>query len=105
MYVIFKVHKVEKGQKVAFQEKFSQPFRLQTVPGFLRREVLIDEKNPLFDTIRIGIYWESREAYYAWESLDEHKAMHKDGKGHGQLPGLIESTKETFFELATVYAK
>ncbi|MCV2232752.1 antibiotic biosynthesis monooxygenase [Paracholeplasma manati] len=105
MYIIARVLKVEKGQKAVLQERFSQPFRLQTIVGFVKREVWIDEKNPQFDLIRIQIYWESREAFYAWEGSEEHKALHKGGKGHGEMPGVIESTKETYFELATVYAK
>lgn len=105
MYIITRVLKVEKGQKTLLQAKFSEPFRLQTVDGFVKREVMIDEKNPNFDTYRVNIYWTSREAFYAWEGSEEHKALHQNGKGHGQMPGVIESTKETYFELATVYSK
>lgn len=105
MYIITRVLKVEKGQKAVLQEKFSQPFRLQTIDGFVKREVLIDEKFPEYDTYRISVYWASREAFYAWEGSDEHKALHKQGKGHGDMPGVIESSKETYFELTTIHAK
>lgn len=105
MYVMTRVLKVEKGQKANLQERFSQPFRLQTVNGFIKREVLIDEKNPAYDLYRVSVYWDSREAFYAWEGSEEHKALHKNGKGHGEMPGLIEASKETFFELAIIFAK
>jgi heme oxygenase (staphylobilin-producing) len=105
MYIITRVLKVEKGQKALLQDRFSQNFRLQTIDGFIKREVLIDEKNKDYDIYRVSIYWTSREAFYAWEGSDEHKALHKGGKSHGDMPGVIESSKETYFELATVVAK
>lgn len=105
MYVMTRVLKMEKGQKENFRTRFSQPFRLQTVEGFVKREVLLDEKNPTYDLYRISVYWTSREAFYAWEGSEEHKALHKNGKGHGEMPGLIEASKETFFEIATIFAK
>lgn len=102
MFVIVKVYRLEKGLKELYKERFSQPFVLQNVDGFVRREVLFDQKNPMFDTLRISVYFESRDAYIAWEGSELHRSMHANGKKHPEMPGVIEGFKESYHELVTL---
>lgn len=104
MYVTTRVLKMEKGHKDSFITRFNQPFVLQSFDGFVKREVLIDERNKSYDLYRISVYFDSRQAYINWEGSETHKAMHQNSNGHKkEMPGLIEASRETFHELVTLY--
>lgn len=105
MYIKTRIMKMEKGYKEVLLEKFSKPSLLEDFNGFVKREILIDESNKTFDVFRISNYFISRQAYIEFESSDLHKQMHQNKQSKEKLEGLIEVTKETYYELITTYKK
>ncbi|MDY0210082.1 MAG: antibiotic biosynthesis monooxygenase [Acholeplasma sp.] len=106
MYIIEQSMKFEKGYKEVLLAKYQQPFILQQVEGFIKREVLINESSKDYDLLIIKVYFSSRQAYINWEGSDLHKSMHKGPHGHKKtIEGLIESKRTAFHELVTLYHK
>lgn len=103
MYVISRVFSFEKGYHDKIVERFSQPPVMINFPGFIRRDVLLDRKDPAKDVLRMLIYWESKEAFYRFEGSPEHIAMHKDKhSSHHQKPeGLIDMHREAYEVIAS----
>jgi heme oxygenase (staphylobilin-producing) len=108
MYVISRVLSFEKGNRDKIVEKYSQPPVMIHFPGFIRRDVLLDQKDPEKDVLRILIYWESKEAFYKFEGSPMHIAMHKDksNPSHQKKEGLIDTHRETYEVIASdIYVK
>lgn len=103
MYVISRVFSFEKGYHDKIVEKFNQPPVMLHFPGFIRRDVLLDQKDPTKDIVRMFIYWENKEAFYKFEGSPLHIAMHKDkNNAHNQKPeGLIDMHREAYEVIAS----
>lgn len=96
MYVISRVIKSEKGYRDSYIERYSKPSPVSKSPGFIKLEVLIDEKNPDYDIFRILIYWKDKKAFYVWEGSPEHIALHKNRVPGQKPPGVIETFAEKY---------
>lgn len=98
MYVISRVLSFEKGINDTIIDQLHQPSIMRHFKGFIRRDVLLNQKLPDRDLVRIFVYWETKEDYYRFEGSKEHIAMHKDrSHPHHQKPtGLIDMTIETY---------
>ena len=103
MYVISRVFFFEKGHRDKMVEKYSQPPVMINSKGFIKRDVLLDQKDPEKDILRVLIYWESKEAFYRFEGSPLHIAMHKDKNNpHHQKPeGLIDMHREAYEVVAS----
>jgi len=98
MYVVSRVLSFEKGIDDNVLDQMKKPSIMKHFKGFIRRDVLLNVKNPDKDIVRILVYWESKEDYYRFEGSKEHIMLHKDRSNpHHQKPvGLIDMSKEVF---------
>ena len=98
LYIVSRIFSFHKGIDHTAVEQFNHPSMMKHFPGFIRRDVLLNTKNPDIDEVRILVYWESKQAYYRFEGSPEHIQMHKDkSHPHHQKPeGLIGMRKEEF---------
>ena len=98
MYVISRVLTFKKGYRDDIETMFNQEPLMKKHQGFIRRDVLLNDRDPEVDVIRVLIYWENKEAYYRFEGSPEHIAMHqqKDHPHHQKPEGLIDSKRESF---------
>lgn len=101
MYVVVRTLKLQKGLREQYTERFSKPSIVTKAKGFIRRDVLFNQRDKEFDVCRVLIYWQDKKAFYEWEGSPEHIAMHKN-KVHGKDPNILESTHEAFELIATV---
>ncbi|MBE0701085.1 MAG: hypothetical protein IH571_05310 [Acholeplasmataceae bacterium] len=79
MFVISRVLKVQKNLQASNIERLSKPTPLIKSKGFIRRDILIGQKNPEFDVIRIMVYWQD-----------------KNNNHNKPLEGLIDATVEQY---------
>ena len=96
MFVMSRIMKFEKGHLEAVLENMKKKALLESFKGFVRREILVDQKHEEYDLIRMMIYWENKKAFYAWEGSPEHINLHKQGKDRPKPAGLIEVSKEQY---------
>lgn len=91
MFVIEKIHTVEKGYTQDFLSRFSKPSVVETHPGFIKKEVWLSESIKE-DTIKVLLYFVNKESYQAWHISDAHKELHKN-KSKEKMAGLISVSR------------
>ncbi|MDY0074625.1 MAG: antibiotic biosynthesis monooxygenase [Acholeplasmataceae bacterium] len=93
----------KKGHIEHIEAHFKRQPPMLHFPGFIRRDVLLNQQNEDIDIVRMIIYWESKEAYYRFEGSPEHIAMHRDKNNpHHQKPeGLIDVKREAYHVIAS----
>lgn len=103
MYVVSRVLSFEKGYIESLIEGYKKTPVMLHFPGFIRRDILLDQKNPARDVMRILIYWESKQAFYRFEGSPLHISLHRDKtSSHVQKPeGLIDMHREAYEVIAS----
>lgn len=66
--------------KVGFAAKmapgFTKPGALQSMPGFIKVEVLVTQNSSEHDELNVNMYWETQEHFTQWRNSDAFKAAH-----------------------------
>ncbi len=102
MYIIVRITKVQKGFGEQMKERFLSPSPIDQSPGFVKRELLFNGKNPDYDELRTMFYFEDKKAFYIWEGSPAHIAMHKNRDPQAQRPAeILEVTKEVYELIAS----
>ena len=98
MYVISRVMSFQKGNDEQIKRVAQKSNIMSTFPGFVRKDVLLDQRDPEKDIVRILVYWENKQAFYKFEGSKEHIEMHKNkDHAHNHKPeGLIEVVREAY---------
>ena len=103
VYVVSRVFLFHKGTIDSVIDQYQKPPVMLHFPGFVRRDVLINKKNPDYDSVRILIYWENKNAFYRFEGSPLHIALHKDkNSSHHQKPeGFISMVEEDYILISS----
>lgn len=78
MFIITRVIEVEKGVSESFIQVFHNQKLVEKTIGFIKKEVLINDQNPNFDTLRLSVYFKDKNDFIAWEKSPEHLALHQN---------------------------
>lgn len=87
MFLVTRVMTVDKGFVVNIQTNFLKHGLVDEFPGFIRKEVHVNERPNDHAIIRVLFYWRSKEDFIAWEKSPAHLAQHK---AHAGQPRPIE---------------
>ena len=96
MFVITRVIELEKGFSESFVQRFQNQSLVEKAPGYIKKEILINDQNPNLDVLRLSIYFEERDYFIAWEKSPEHLAMHQSKQNKEKPQGLINFKLEHF---------
>lgn len=96
MFVVSRVMKLEKGNFEQSLMKAKAPSVVESFPGFIRRDILVDTSKKDVDVIRIFIYWKNKEAYYQWHKSPEHMNLHKQGGKSTRPTEVVEVLREQY---------
>lgn len=69
--------RTKKGFGEAVSKRFAVPKTVASSKGFLRMEVLINEKNHEYDEVKITTNWETKADFNAWFTSEEATNTHK----------------------------
>lgn len=69
--------RTKKGFGKAVSERFAQPKTVSSSKGFLRMEVMINEKHGDYDEVKITTNWETKADFNAWFTSEEATNTHK----------------------------
>ncbi len=96
MYVVSRVMSFQKGTYSSFVERLVQPSAVNEFPGFVRKEIWVNDKGPDIDIVRVHIYWISKDAHLAWEKSPVHIAQHRAHAGQPRPVEIVETRHETY---------
>lgn len=102
MIVVSRVMSFQKGTYSSFVERFLNPSAVNEFPGFVRKEIWVNDKGPDMDIVRVHIYWISKEAHLAWEKSPAHIAQHRAHAGQPRPVEIVETRHETYTLIESV---
>jgi heme oxygenase (staphylobilin-producing) len=104
MFVISRVFKCQKREHSIYKDYFLKQSPLDHFKGFIKKELLINDKDKDFDIVRLYVFFESKKAFYEWEGSPMHIALHKDKSSshHQKLEGVMEVYAEKYESLGSV---
>ncbi len=74
--------RTKKGFGEAVAQRFATPKSVASAQGFIRMEVLINEKNHDYDEVKICTNWDTKSDFNAWftseEAVNTHKRVAKE---------------------------
>ncbi|MFQ3545671.1 heme oxygenase [Halobacillus rhizosphaerae] len=77
MYVVTNRIKVKPGHAEKMAPMFTKPGPLQSMDGFQKVEVLVNQHSDDHDELNVNMYWENLENFEAWKNSDAFKEAHK----------------------------
>lgn len=89
MFVITRVIELEKGFLESYVHRFQNQSLIEQTPGFVKKEIWINDQNPHYDILRLSTLFIDRESFIAWEKSPEHLALHQNKQDKDKLNGLI----------------
>lgn len=99
MFLVMRTLTLKKGFVDSYVDRFNRPGLVNEFPGFVRKEVHVNQQSSEVDIVRVAIYWGSKEDFIAWERSPQHMAQHQAHKGEPKPVEIISSQHEMY----TVY--
>ena len=69
--------RTKKGFGELVATRFATPKSIAIAKGFIRMEVLLNEKNHEYDEVKICTNWETKKDFNAWFTSEEAVNIHK----------------------------
>lgn len=100
--MFYQVHQltVKEGTSSEVVERFTKRGKIEDMPGFLAKDVLVKKVRRGDEEVMILIKWESEEAWKNWEKSPEHIAVHKAKlkEGNPKPDYLLESQHGLYYK-------
>ncbi|MFB5193898.1 heme oxygenase [Neobacillus sp. KR4-4] len=77
MIIVTNRIKTKLGFAAKMAPMFTRPGALQTMPGFVKVEVLITKNLSEYDELNVNMYWNTMEDFTQWKNSDAFKDAHK----------------------------
>lgn len=96
MFKITRVIELEKGFLESYIQRFQNQSLIEQTPGFVKKEIWINDQNPHYDVLHLSTLFIDRESFIAWEKSPEHLALHQNKQVKDKLDGLIRFKLEHY---------
>lgn len=96
MFLVTRVMTVEKGFVPTLRSNFLQRGLVDDFPGFIRKEIHVNDRSVDYSLVRINFYWQSKNDFIAWERSPAHLAQHKAHAGQPRPTEILSATMETY---------
>lgn len=103
MFVVQKKIEITKESRNDLIERLNHPSVMFSYPGFIKREVLLNDSLADRDVIVMLVYWREKADYIAWQRSKDHMEMHK-AKAASQKPSHVLSKEKEMFTVISEYS-
>ncbi len=97
MIVVKNTVRITKGEAHRLTDRFQQTGLIDSFPGFIDLDVLVNRKESDTEEVIISTRWETFEDFSRWLGSDEFREKHKHGK---KQPEFIQSSTITTYDVA-----
>ncbi|MNI12179.1 Heme-degrading monooxygenase [compost metagenome] len=102
MIVVTNRIKTKAGFASKMAPGFTKPGALQSMPGFIKVEVLATQNSSEHDELNVNMYWEDQQYFTQWRNSDAFKAAHAGSNSSAGGESPILGSEIIISEVASV---